>query len=392
MCYTASVCVRGDAAWVCATRRDLCPGVHRKSLLRRQNLRCPLHPLRVLGALQERTGPVSRANVRNLSGVLHPIYAFPYHAAGPKHPQGPGPILPASRPAPCRIHPSPPSLSPGAAASALSPALRKATPHRGRAVFIRNKTQRAGLLWQVCSKYWLEHGGRLVSGDYTLLPRETLPRLVQAQQKVSVNEGRVDAAPSQSGTAGHKCNETGPLGSESIYSDYINCYRERGGHYSSSLPFTLAEPFLQLTVEFHGTPGPKTLQNNLSRPKKARQGSRNSKQERKHTSLSEEAGPHRVPPQPKGLFPSLPTEVEGGSRGGQVPFPAQPSSGLCKGWGEPGDSVTHALLEHRGKKNREKQQLERFLTLQPLLGCVPLGKAAHSPGTAHPSPVGAAWH
>lgn len=123
---------------------------------------------------------VSRANVHNLSGVLHPSYAFPYCAAGPKHPKGPRAILPASRPAPCRIHPSPPSLSPGATASAPSPALRKATPHRGRAMFIRNETQRAGLLWQVCCKYWLERGGRLASSDYTLLLRETLPHPVQA--------------------------------------------------------------------------------------------------------------------------------------------------------------------------------------------------------------------
>lgn len=184
--YTASVCVRGDVVWVCATGRDSRPAVHRKSLLRQQNLRCPLHPLRVLGARGCSAGEdkpwymVSRANVHNISGVLHPIYAFCYRVAGPKHPQGPRPILPASRPAPCRIHPSPPSLSPGAAASAPSPALRKATPHCGRAVFIRNKTQRAGLLWQVCSKYWLEHGGRLESSDYMLLPRETLPRLLQA--------------------------------------------------------------------------------------------------------------------------------------------------------------------------------------------------------------------
>lgn len=150
------------------------------------NLRCPLQPLRVLGARGCSAGEdepwcrVSRANVHNLSGVLHPIYAFPYCAAGPKHPKGPRAILPASRPAPCRIHPSPPSLSPGATASAPSPALRKATPHRGRAMFIRNETQRAGLLWQVCCKYWLERGGRLASGDYTLLPRETLPHPVQA--------------------------------------------------------------------------------------------------------------------------------------------------------------------------------------------------------------------
>lgn len=122
----------------------------------------------------------SRANVHSLSGVLHPIYAFPYRAACSKHPQGPRPILPARSSASCRIYPSPPSLSHGDAASALSPALQKATPQRGHAVFIRNKTQRAGLLWQVCSKYQLEHGGHLGSSDYTLLPRETLPSPGQA--------------------------------------------------------------------------------------------------------------------------------------------------------------------------------------------------------------------
>lgn len=130
--------------------------------------------MHVLGARRGSAGEDKawyRANMHNLSRVLHPTYAFPYRATGPKHPQGPRAILLATHPAPCRIHPSPPSLSPGAAASSLSPALQKATPRRGRAVFIRNKMQRAGLLWQACSKYWLEHGGRLASSDYTLLLR-----------------------------------------------------------------------------------------------------------------------------------------------------------------------------------------------------------------------------
>lgn len=130
--------------------------------------------MHVLGARRGSAGEDKawyRANMHNLSRVLHPTYAFPYRATGPKHPQGPRAILLATHPAPCRIHPSPPSLSPGAAASSLSPALQKATPRRGRSVFIRNKMQRAGLLWQACSKYWLEHGGRLASSDYTLLPR-----------------------------------------------------------------------------------------------------------------------------------------------------------------------------------------------------------------------------
>lgn len=188
--HGGAACVLHTRTWRCCggvrDREGFVPWGTPQTPAPTANLRCPLQPLRVLGARGCSAGGdepwcrVSRANVHNLSGVLHPIYAFPYCAAGPKHPKGPRAILPASRPAPCRIHPSPPSLSPGATASAPSPALRKATPHRGRAMFIRNETQRAGLLWQVCCKYWLERGGRLASGDYTLLPRETLPHPVQA--------------------------------------------------------------------------------------------------------------------------------------------------------------------------------------------------------------------
>lgn len=122
----------------------------------------------------------SRANVHSLSGVLHPIRAFPYRAARSKHPRGPRTILPAGSSASCGIYPSPPSLSHGDTASAPSPALQKATPRRGHAVFIRNKTRRAGLLWQVCSKYRLQREGHRGSGDYTLLPRESLPSPGQA--------------------------------------------------------------------------------------------------------------------------------------------------------------------------------------------------------------------
>lgn len=223
--WRAPACVRGDAVWVCASRRDSCSGVHRNSPLPQQNLRCPLHLLPVLGAHGCSAGEdeprctASRANVHNLSEVLHSTYAFPYCAAGPRHPQG-AQSHPASQPPRTQQDSAfSSSLSPGAAASAPAPTLQKATPHRGRAVFIRNRTQRAGLLWQVCSKYWLERGGQLSSGNYTLLPRETSPPCAGpslAQQKVSVDGGRVDVAPSRSGTADRRRNEVSPLGSESI--------------------------------------------------------------------------------------------------------------------------------------------------------------------------------
>lgn len=106
---------------------------------------------------------------------------------------------------------------------------------------------------------------------------------------------------------------------------------------------------------------------------------------RKTTHLSEQAGPNQ-----RGC--SHLSEAERGEQGSQVPFPAQPSSGLCRAGGEPKASVTHASLEHQGKKKRGKQPSETFLTLQPLLGCDPPGKAACAPGTAHPSPMGAARH
>lgn len=140
-------------------------------------------PLRVLGAGGCFAGEakpwctVSRANVQQRKWGFASYLCISLSRC--RSQASPG-ALPASRPAPCRIHPAPPSLSPGATASTPSPALRKGTPHRGHTMFIRNKMQRAGLLWQVCHKYWLERGGHLASGDYTLLPRETLPRPVQA--------------------------------------------------------------------------------------------------------------------------------------------------------------------------------------------------------------------
>lgn len=85
--------------------------------------------------------------------------------------------------------------------------------------------------------------------------------------------GRVDTDPSRSGTAGHKCNGAGPLGSSSVHLDYTSGYGERG----SSLPRPSAEHFLQLQTGFHAKPGPKTFKNDLPESKKASWGTKNTK-------------------------------------------------------------------------------------------------------------------
>ena len=125
---------------------------------------------------------------------------------------------------------------------------------------------------------WSVEGGVWQAAITRFFPRETSPPRAgpsPAQGKVSGNGGRVDAAPSQCGTAGHECNEAAPFGSESLYSNSINCCGEGGGHYSSSLPFPLAEPCFRSSAGFHGKPSLKTSQSNLPRYKQARRGVRN---------------------------------------------------------------------------------------------------------------------
>lgn len=147
-------------------------GVHHKTLLQHQNLTVTLHsPCADTGRQQALLhGEQGQRCPDTTSGGAHTlISASFYPTACPKHPA-------SSLPRTLQDSPTSSLLSPPrAAASAPSPALGRR--HAAVAELCLSEIKRTGarLLWQVCSKYTLERGGRLASGDYTLIPRETLP-------------------------------------------------------------------------------------------------------------------------------------------------------------------------------------------------------------------------
>lgn len=132
--------------------------------------------------------------------------------------------------------------------------------------------------------------------------------------------------------------------------------RGGGGHYSNSLPFPSAEPFLQLPVEFHGKPGPKTLQNNQPRSKKARQGIRNS-EKKNNTSLSR-LGPI------KGAVPISPKQ-RGGSRGVRSPSQHSRAQGFAGRGGSPKPALHMPRWSTREKKREESSHRRRFSPSSP---------------------------